>query len=592
MQLNPLTRLAAALLAPIAAVMLTPALAGAQLIVQDQTTPGVTPQTLAESLGGVGVTITNVTYQGTVKSSGRFTGGTGIIGFEEGVILSSGWAADVPGPNNSDSNSQTLGTGGDPDLTALAGFPTFDKTVLEFDVTPQADTLTFDYVFASEEYNEYVESSFNDVFAFFVTSSGVKVNCAVVGTPPVPVSINTINNGNPYGVPPMSNPDLYINNDLDDGGGSVNTEADGLTVVLTCNATVTPGVPNHIKLAIADASDTILDSWVFLRANSFVSSNITLGPLTAINPIGTPHTVTATVLEGGSPAPNKVVTFAVIAGPHTGVGGTGTTDANGEATFTYTGTIAGEDTIQASYVGPQGTVQLSNTVTKTWEDQGAKSLSLDPETAFNPVGTQHCVTATALNAVGDPAPNVTIVFSVTGSVTAGDTQITNANGEAVFCYGGPIFPGQDAIFAFADNNLNGQPDPKEPSDLAAKDWVFPESTDGCKITYGGHIVAQNGDPASFGGNAKAPDKGNNLYKDHGPADPQTIRMPTVISVVCDPGDTHGTIYAQATNGDYARIDVQDLAEPGRNDTYRIRMDSGYDSGEQTLLAGGNIQIHH
>jgi hypothetical protein len=587
-----LSRLARALFAPVAAVMLVPALAGAAITVQDQTDPTVTPQSLAELLGGVGVTISNVTYQGTLTSSGQFQGGAGIIGFEEGVILSSGEANDVPGPNDSDSNTSSFGNPGDPDLDDLSGFDTHDATVLEFDITPQADTLTFDYVFASEEYNEFVESSFNDVFGFFVESGGVKVNCAVVGTPSQPVSINTINQGNPFGVPPFSNPELYRNNDLSDGGGLINTEADGLTVVLTCNASVTPGVPNHIKLAIADASDFILDSWVFLRANSFVSSNISLSPLTATNPLGTPHTVTALVLENTLPAPNKLVTFTVISGPHAGLTGTDLTDAAGEATFTYTGLFAGTDNIQASYVGPQGTVQQSNIVEKIWVDLGAKELELTPETAVNPVGTQHCVTATATNAGGNPAANVTIIFSVTGAVTADGSDVTDAQGLAEFCYGGPVFPGDDLISAFADNNNNGQQDFGEPDDTATKTWVLPDSTPGCKITYGGHIHAANGDRANFGGNATAPDKGNNLYRDHGPVDPQDIKMRTVLAVLCDTNDTHGTIYAQATNGDIARIDVQDLGEPGRDDTYRIQTDSGYDSGEQALVGGGNIQIHH
>ena len=587
-----LKRLAAAILAPFAVAVLCPALASAALQVKDQTDPTVTPQSMAELLGGVGVVISNVTYVGTLTSSGEFTGGTGIIGFEEGVILGSGKAVDVVGPNNEDGKTTDFGNPGDPDLDILSGFDTHDATVLEFDITPQADTLTFDYVFASEEYNEYVHTSFNDVFAFFVENAGVKTNCAVVGTPLVPVSINTINQGNPFGTFPMENPELYINNDLSDGGGAINTQADGLTVLLTCNASVTPGVTNHIKLAIADASDFILDSWVFLKANSFVSSNITLTPLTATNGTGTPHTVTATVLENTVPAPNKLVTFNVISGPHAGTTGTDTTDAAGQATFTYIGLFPGTDNIQASYVGPQGTVQLSNIVEKIWVDLGAKSLELTPETATNPVGTQHCVTATAENAGGLPAPNITIEFSVSGAVTASGSDVTDANGEAEFCYGGPVFPGQDTIFAYADNNNNGQPEPQEPTDTAEKTWVFPESTDNCKITYGGFINAANGDRANFGGNAKAPDKGNNLYKDHGPAEPRHIKMPTVIAVVCDTNDTHGTIYAQATNGEYARIDVQDLGEPGRDDTYRIQMDGGYDSGEQALKQGGNIQIHH
>ena len=580
-------RLARVSLGPMAAVLLAPGLAVAQLTVQDQTDPTVTPTTLAQELGGVGVTINTVTYAGTIKSSGKFQGGATIIGFAEGVILSSGWATDVIGPNTNDGTSRTLGTGGDPDLTALSGFQTFDRTVLEFNIVPQSNTLTFDYVFGSEEYNEFVHSQFNDVFAFFVNG----VNCAHVPTTTQPVSINTVNGGNPFGVN-AQHPEFYRNNDPNDPGSTINTGADGLTTVFTCTATVNPGVNNHIKLAIADASDTVLDSYVFLRANSFVSSNISLTPLTATNGLGTPHTVTATVLENGQPAANKLVTFVVNSGPHAGTTGTDLTDAQGQATFTYVGLFAGTDILQASYVGPQGTVQHSNTVEKIWVDLGAHTLELTPRTAVNPVGTPHCVTATALNAGGFPAANVTVIFTVAGSVNVSGSEVTNAQGQAQFCYTGPNFPGADLIFAFADNNHNGTQDPTEPSDEAAKSWVFPESTADCKVTYGGHITALNGDSASFGGNAKAPAKGNNNYVDHGPATPVRVKMPTVIAVLCSANDTHGTIFAQAVNGDFARIDVQDLGEPGRNDTYRILLSSGYDSGERPLDAGGNIQIHH
>jgi hypothetical protein len=576
------------LLAPIVALMIAPAqVMAAGLTVQDQTTPGVTPTTLAQSLAGAGVTISNVTYAGTTKSSGQFQGGGSIIGFEEGVILSSGFATDVIGPNSSDSTSRDLGTPGDPDLSALSGFPTFNATVLEFDFVPQGSTLTFQYVFASEEYNEFANTQFNDVFAFFVNGA----NCATVRSTGQPVSINTINGGNPFGTNPQ-NPGLYRNNDPNDPGATIDTQVDGLTVVLTCNATVDPAVTNHIKLAIADASDPILDSYVFLRAQSFVSSNISLSPLTATNPVGTTHTVTATVLENNEPAQGKEVTFTVTAGPHAGTTGTDITDAVGQATFTYLGVTAGTDTIQASYIDPQGNLQLSNEVEKIWEDNGATSLDLEPASATNPVGTQHCVTATALNSAGAPAPNVVIDFSVTGSVTASGTATTDANGEAEFCYMGPTFPGADVIFAFADNNQNGVQDPKEPSDTADKTWVIPPSTAGCKITYGGHITAANGDPASFGGNAKAPDKGNNNYQDHGPAAPMHVKMPTVLAVLCDSTDTLGTIFAVTSDGQLARIDVKDLGEPGRNDTYRLQLGGGYDTGEQTLTHGGNIQIHH
>ena len=165
------------------------------------------------------------------------------------------------GPNESDGSSDINSTPGDARLDALvAPEITFDAAVLSFDVTPTANTISIRFVFASEEYNEFVDSSFNDVLAIFVNG----VNCANFNGRPV--SVNTINAG--------LNPDLYIDNT----GGVRNTEMDGLTVPLDCTAAVTPGVANRIVIAIADTADPILDAAVFLSAGGVRSPGV--GPLT------------------------------------------------------------------------------------------------------------------------------------------------------------------------------------------------------------------------------------------------------------------------------------------------------------------------
>lgn len=67
---------------------------------------------------------------------------------------------------------------------------------------------------------------------------------------------------------------------------------DGLTVVLTATGALSPGT-NHIKLAIADAGDYILDSDVFIKAESFVSAaptievDLDVKPTSCPNPINT-----------------------------------------------------------------------------------------------------------------------------------------------------------------------------------------------------------------------------------------------------------------------------------------------------------------
>ena len=97
------------------------------------------------------------------------------------------------------SNSTVFNTPGDPQLTELSqafgGAETFDASILEFDFVPAGTQVTFSYVFSSDEYSDFSNSSVNDVFGFFVNN----VNCATVPGTNEPVTVNTINNGNDVG---------------------------------------------------------------------------------------------------------------------------------------------------------------------------------------------------------------------------------------------------------------------------------------------------------------------------------------------------------------------------------------------------------
>jgi hypothetical protein len=257
--------------------------AHAALVVQDFD-HGASADGLAQQLAGQGVSISNVTYAGVNRAAGTFGGGDGIIGFGDGVVLGSGNVQTLPGeegtcgrgvegPNNCNetvgpdgtSNSTTLGTPGDPQLTTLSGFETFDTTILEFDFVPTGTQVSFNYVFSSDEYNDFANSTVNDVFAFFVNGT----NCATVPGTGEPVSVNTINNGDPGGDPTPHNPQFFIDNVTP--SPSIDTQMDGLTTVLTCQAQVNAGQTNHMKLAIADAGDSIFDSAVFIQAGSLTS---------------------------------------------------------------------------------------------------------------------------------------------------------------------------------------------------------------------------------------------------------------------------------------------------------------------------------
>jgi hypothetical protein len=278
-------RLAALICGTAAVAFLAPASAGAALSVQDFD-HGASPDGLAQQLAGQGVSISNVQYTGANRLAGTFSGGDGIIGFGSGIILDSGFVQTLPGEEGScqqgvegpndcseagpgSDNSNGLGLPGDDELTALStangGGATEDASVLQFDFVPAGSQVTFSYVFSSEEYNNYSNTSFNDVFAFFVNGT----NCATVPGTGGPVSINTINNGNPGGDTTPHNPQFYVDNVRPTP--TLDTQMDGLTTVLTCNATVNAGQSNHMKLAIADASDDSLDSAVFLQAGSLSS---------------------------------------------------------------------------------------------------------------------------------------------------------------------------------------------------------------------------------------------------------------------------------------------------------------------------------
>jgi len=112
---------------------------------------GTTPQTLADKLKGAGITISNVQFTGRNLAGGSFANGvSGGLGFEQGVIISSGAASNIIGPNTTASKSTNNQQPGDADLDILAGGDTFDAAVMEMDFVPQFNRITLNYLLASE----------------------------------------------------------------------------------------------------------------------------------------------------------------------------------------------------------------------------------------------------------------------------------------------------------------------------------------------------------------------------------------------------------------------------------------------------------
>ncbi|MDY0131904.1 MAG: choice-of-anchor L domain-containing protein [Desulforegulaceae bacterium] len=220
-------------------------------------TPFDNSDNMAQTLLGTGITIVGTSYTGANEASGYFSDGL-LSGLEidKGILLTSGFALNANGTvNTSDSitgNNNLPGSSILDDL--IPGYETFDATILSIDFQSSGENAYFNYIFASDEYNEYVDSSFNDVFGFFMND----INYALIPGTQTPVSINNVNNNR--------NSSFYFDNE----NGDYMFEYDGFTSMFTVNINdLTPGETYNLKLAIADAGDYAYDSGVFIQAGSF-----------------------------------------------------------------------------------------------------------------------------------------------------------------------------------------------------------------------------------------------------------------------------------------------------------------------------------
>lgn len=266
---------------------------------------------LAQKLTGTGVTVSNATLNCAQIANGTFVvtpPNVTNLGLDSGIVLTSGAAETngfqqgCNGPASGPSNANN--TPGDPDLAILCNQSTFDACVLEFDFVPLGDTVKFQYVFGSSEYPSFTCTAFNDVFGFFISGPGItgpysnnSKNIALVpGSTTCPVGVSTIYCPNSagccntttfcFGQTPGCSAYNATNNTCayfvcNAGGASVNYQ--GFTTVLTAQSVVTPCSTHHLKLAISDAADQVLDSGVFLKEGSLSSNSISLTPISVLN---------------------------------------------------------------------------------------------------------------------------------------------------------------------------------------------------------------------------------------------------------------------------------------------------------------------
>lgn len=259
--------------------------ASAQNIIID---PNPTPTQLVQNtLIGPGLVTSNITFSGNLQQIGFFDENGSNLGLDSGVVMSSGYVANITPPNNP---STTIGGPGDADLLATAQSVTSnpssgsitstnDAAVLEFDFVPTGDVVVFNFVFGSEEYLTYVNTSFNDVFGFYITGPNPNGpdyngdNLAIVPNTNEPITISTIH--------PGLNGQYYIDNPSNSG-----ISYNGYTIPIEIRFDVICDSTYHFKFAVADCQDGILDTGVFLDGGSFQAIPVDLTLETNIGEYG------------------------------------------------------------------------------------------------------------------------------------------------------------------------------------------------------------------------------------------------------------------------------------------------------------------
>ncbi len=249
----------------------------AQLLVDDNHTAAE----LVEQLVGAGLSVdpTSIELSCPQQAYGSFIGSETNLGLDEGIILTTGTIQNAIGPNTVGNLGDTSGGNvGDTELESISGVDMLDVCYLVFDFIPQGDTLTFSYVFGSEEYDDYVCSDFNDAFGFFIrggTEYPSYNNLTILpGTTDMPVTINTVNGGTAnYTSTPcvLDNTEFYVANSA---LPTTTIQYDGFTTVLSAGCAVTPCETYTFKIAIGDGFDTGYDSGVFLEGNSFSTNGV------------------------------------------------------------------------------------------------------------------------------------------------------------------------------------------------------------------------------------------------------------------------------------------------------------------------------
>ncbi|SPJ26743.1 Hint domain-containing protein [Falsiruegeria mediterranea] len=296
---------------------------------------------MAETIFGDGVTVTGASYSGWNQSSAIFSNGDalapGATPSDSGVILSTGRASHYTrnggDPNRSGSTStNTSGENNNADFNAAAGTNTYDASYLDISFTvddPTVTQMTFQFVFASEEYPEFENSVYQDFVGVWI--NGAQVETQFGDGDADPGNINSTNNEN-----------LFLDNTNDD----YNTEMDGLTVTMTLTIDIIPGIENNLRIGIADVSDSSYDSSLLIAADSVQTALVANTDDATVHPDGSQ---TIDVLSNDQNTTGSTLTITHLNGVAVNAGDTVTLNTgqtillNGDGTITIFGDGDTED---------------------------------------------------------------------------------------------------------------------------------------------------------------------------------------------------------------------------------------------------------
>ncbi|GEM_PF-6245831 len=252
-----------------------------QITVNNTQTPA---QLVQNILLGNGISASNFSYNGSIPNSNlvqhnitSFSGSGTSFPIVDGLLLTTGASSNALGPNNAagDFEPNQYDTIIDADLDTIASGPVKNGLILEFDFVSISSNFSFKYMFASEEYNEYVGGGVNDVFGFFISGPGINgmfsnnaINLATLPTTNSATNVVSIDNVNLN-----VNNSYFANNENSEAYGNA-IQYDGSTILMTTGTNLVCGQTYHIKLCLANVGDQGYGSAVFIKSKSFSSADL------------------------------------------------------------------------------------------------------------------------------------------------------------------------------------------------------------------------------------------------------------------------------------------------------------------------------